>query len=461
MDKNYGYKHTKGFIIFFLFFIIMIITVAHGQTAENTTQNLIQNNNWTGASTINQAEMTTFKGTLGGPGPAYNVDTNTILFSFMPSTVSQTIAINTALSGQGISVNGYKYSWEVQNDYYNSSGYRGVLYGTVALRDSSDKVLHSKVYDYTYSNTGPTYLNFSGIEYFKNSYDVNSLGSLEVHWAGSSKNIAYGYYGARVQNIQVSLNYTKEAPPPPVLPKKTNNEIVVDAEPVVETIKELPVIVETKQEIVKSSTKESSQNVNSPSNRISLNSILNNIQANNRREQENISSVISTANQAAESAILLTEQTAIATVNLSVATSVKIANQSSLNSQNQSVNNFGNTDRDNLTFTNNFLSNRANPLTEIVENTTKVSDNTVEQKENKVNKSAQNNELSGNIDIASIAIQSPGFNQYVNLVIRDVAFYAPKEIYKGQKTVDNVRALRTLASDGLHQEMVNQQYLPR
>jgi hypothetical protein len=40
----------------------------------------------------------------------------------------------------------------------------------------------------------------------------------------------------------------------------------------------------------------------------------------------------------------------------------------------------------------------------------------------------------------------------------DVAFYAPKEIYRNQKTVDNVRALRQMSSERLHQQMVDQQY---
>jgi hypothetical protein len=43
-------------------------------------------------------------------------------------------------------------------------------------------------------------------------------------------------------------------------------------------------------------------------------------------------------------------------------------------------------------------------------------------------------------------------------MLQDVAFYAPKEIYKNQKTVDNVRALRQMSSDKLHQDLVNLQY---
>jgi hypothetical protein len=44
------------------------------------------------------------------------------------------------------------------------------------------------------------------------------------------------------------------------------------------------------------------------------------------------------------------------------------------------------------------------------------------------------------------------------MMMPDVAFYAPKEIYKNQVNVDNARVLRGLGSDRLHQEMVNQQY---
>jgi hypothetical protein len=76
-----------------------------------------------------------------------------------------------------------------------------------------------------------------------------------------------------------------------------------------------------------------------------------------------------------------------------------------------------------------------------------------------VKKNVQNNEAAGNVTIESIAKQPANYAQYFT-VIPDVAFYAPKEIYKNQKTVDNARTLRGLqgGSDRLHQEMVNQQY---
>jgi hypothetical protein len=85
--------------------------------------------------------------------------------------------------------------------------------------------------------------------------------------------------------------------------------------------------------------------------------------------------------------------------------------------------------------------------------------NTGSQQTDTVKKNVQNNEAAGNVTIESIAKQPANYAQYFTM-IPDVAFYAPKEIYKNQKVVDNARTLRGLqgGSDKLHQEMVNQQY---
>jgi len=80
-----------------------------------------------------------------------------------------------------------------------------------------------------------------------------------------------------------------------------------------------------------------------------------------------------------------------------------------------------------------------------------------QQQLSSVNRNAQNNDAAGNVTIESIAKQPVGYAQYFG-IMPDVAFYAPKEIYKNQKTVDNARALIQLSSDKLHQDMVNQQY---
>ena len=82
---------------------------------------------------------------------------------------------------------------------------------------------------------------------------------------------------------------------------------------------------------------------------------------------------------------------------------------------------------------------------------------TQEQRTDSVNKNVQSNELAGGIDLTRMATQPAGFQTY-SAVMPDVAFYAPREIYRNQVNVDNARLLRGLGSDRLHQEMVNQQY---
>ncbi len=131
-------------------------------------------------------------------------------------------------------------------------------------------------------------------------------------------------------------------------------------------------------------------------------------------------------------------------------------NTASIN-QNTLINPLANQVTETPTLSTSFLTNKADPINSIIE-----TKNTVEDKKEEVNTAAvkpsvQDNDAAGGVSINSIAVTPVGFNAY-NVALRDVAFYAPKEIYRNQRTVDNVRALRQLASDRLHQEMVDQQY---
>lgn len=68
--------------------------------------------------------------------------------------------------------------------------------------------------------------------------------------------------------------------------------------------------------------------------------------------------------------------------------------------------------------------------------------------------------MEGGPDPAALARAPLDFNQYLNSQLKDAQFYQSREIYRGQRTVDNARAQRFLngASDVLHQRMVEQQY---
>jgi hypothetical protein len=68
--------------------------------------------------------------------------------------------------------------------------------------------------------------------------------------------------------------------------------------------------------------------------------------------------------------------------------------------------------------------------------------------------------MEGGPDPAQMARAPMDFNQYLNAQLKDAQFYSSKEIYGGQRNVDNQRLSRGLTggSDRLHQQMVDQQY---
>jgi hypothetical protein len=68
------------------------------------------------------------------------------------------------------------------------------------------------------------------------------------------------------------------------------------------------------------------------------------------------------------------------------------------------------------------------------------------------------NELAVGVNITQMATQPQGYASYTNFILRDASFYEPKEVYKNQTVVDNVRVLRGLGSDQKHQDLVNLQY---
>lgn len=77
-----------------------------------------------------------------------------------------------------------------------------------------------------------------------------------------------------------------------------------------------------------------------------------------------------------------------------------------------------------------------------------------------VNQRVRDNEAAGGVSMAGMTTQPTGFELYMTAMNDNAQFYAPKDIYKGQKNVDNARLMRGLSggSDRLHQQMIEQQY---
>ena len=99
-----------------------------------------------------------------------------------------------------------------------------------------------------------------------------------------------------------------------------------------------------------------------------------------------------------------------------------------------------------------------NPLSEMMmQQRFELMQENIQQQTSTVNRTVQPNELAMGVDLASMTLQPKGFEAY-SFVLRDAAFYEPKEVYRGQTVVDNVRVLRQMSSDRLHKQMVDSQY---
>lgn len=106
------------------------------------------------------------------------------------------------------------------------------------------------------------------------------------------------------------------------------------------------------------------------------------------------------------------------------------------------------------------FTDKTSPITEILEKKPDIEFTNKEQTKDTQKKEIQNNELAEGVDIATMAIQPKGYESYSTSLL-DSPFYAPKEIYRNQKPIDNAKASRAfeLRNDIVHQQMIEHQYL--
>lgn len=193
-------KHFVGWIL-----VLVSITVL-AQT--QTTSNLIDPSGTAWGIPSNQVlpqgQISQVEGAGYTTGTAYyNSNTNTIRFGYLPSTVAQTIAINQALSGTGIQVGGFNWSYQWMNGGYNS----GTLTGSIAMTDNLGNVTEYQSFNHPIQPDA-TWQVESGTKTFTNPYALPSLGNLTMSFTGYDNRFWMGLYGPRVRDPSLTLNYT-------------------------------------------------------------------------------------------------------------------------------------------------------------------------------------------------------------------------------------------------------------
>jgi len=183
----------------FLFLFFMMIGSVY---AESTTSNLIGgtwNNVVTGTHPNNCC--------TGGPSPLYDPATNTIHFSYGLTAVHQVIAINQALSGSGIQINGWNWGYDLRNMNGTGGGQNGTdtINVTSFMTNSSGYIIQQSD---QYFNTQFDWIRFTGTEVLYTPLSLQNSGSLGIQFVASDGGFWAGYYGPQVRNVSLSANYT-------------------------------------------------------------------------------------------------------------------------------------------------------------------------------------------------------------------------------------------------------------
>jgi hypothetical protein len=124
------------------------------------------------------------------------------MFGYNQATVAQTFAINQALSGSGVQIGGYNYSWQ----YLNNGSTGGTLSSTIKLTSPTGSTLEQ--YNYAMNQVQDGWRTVSGSQNFNQQYGLADVGNLSISFTGKDARWWAGLYGPQVKDVNLSLNYT-------------------------------------------------------------------------------------------------------------------------------------------------------------------------------------------------------------------------------------------------------------
>jgi hypothetical protein len=127
--------------------------------------------------------------------------------------VHRVIAINQALSGSGVQINGYNWGYDLRN-MNGVAGGQGGTDSIVATTFMTNRFNQFLVQDDRHYNTQFDWTRFSGTVGLPSSLSLEDAGSLGIQFVARDDGFWGGYYGPQVRNVEMTVNYTA-APPDP------------------------------------------------------------------------------------------------------------------------------------------------------------------------------------------------------------------------------------------------------
>jgi hypothetical protein len=183
--------------------IALVLALVVNTASADTTGNVLSGTAWTGVT----------NGTLPAnrmPGSAllYDTATGTVNWSYNTATAAKTTAINNALSGSGIQVGGYNYTYDLRNmNGDNRQSSTDTMTVVTKMTSNTGATLLSNTNTH---NTRFDWTTFSGTQSLSSPAAPSSLGNLSISFTSRDTGYWAGYFGPEVRNVGMSLNYTAD-----------------------------------------------------------------------------------------------------------------------------------------------------------------------------------------------------------------------------------------------------------
>ena len=426
-----------------------------------------------------------------------NGQSGQIIWSYGQATVSQTLSLNQALSGTGIQINGYNWGYELRN--MNGDDRQGGVDRVTAsiLTYASDNMTLRRSDSWIY-NTQFDWTTFSGTVNYNVPGPVSEFGNMRIEFTSMDSGFWAGYYGPQVRNVSLSVNYSFDpCASDPLYSSSCSGyfeaymanlaamlgwgsaaESDFAAAMVDYSLPTTAAMTAMTEDITATTPTVDAGGVEvGASGELSVPDGIPDVVKEESREKKTIdanllgsilerarddSEALAVANRSQQDSISdaanpdftgrgidtngdVVETDLIVSLLRNAATNAGSAAEASDSTSGETVTGVA-ADTGAVTAT----------VAESVRTTDTMSDSAAEPPR----RQAETNEAAGGVDIAVLAQQPIGFDQYLTQALSDARFYQEREIYPGQQTVDNRRAQRLLsgANDRVHQSMVDQQY---
>ena len=182
-----------------LFALVLALVVS--STLADTTGNVLSGTAWTG---VTNGTLPTNR--MPGSALLYDTATGTVNWSYNQATAAKTIAINNALSGSGVQVGGYSYTYDLRN--MNGDDRQGSVDTMTVVTKMTSNTGATLLSNTNTHNTKFDWTTFSGSQSLQSPAALNTLGNLSISFTSKDSGFWSGYFGPEVRNVGMGLTYT-------------------------------------------------------------------------------------------------------------------------------------------------------------------------------------------------------------------------------------------------------------